>query len=74
MASTPKGIDTEALHELIAVRAYQIWEEHGRPQGCAALHWREAEQDIMACVPEGAPGQPVQAARPPASRAVSSGR
>ena len=27
-------------------RAYQIWEEEGRPDGRAEEHWRQAEEDL----------------------------
>ncbi len=39
-----------ALHKLIAERAYEIWENQGRPHGCDLMHWRQAEQEIIACV------------------------
>ena len=39
-----------AMHKLIAERAYELWENQGRPHGCDLIHWREAEQDIMNCV------------------------
>ena len=62
----PSGIDREVLgmrkpepinreqmiRQLIAVRAYEIWESQGRPYGHDAAHWRQAEQDIMACLPD----------------------
>ena len=32
----------------IRERAYQIWEEAGRPEGKAAEHWRQAEADVAA--------------------------
>jgi N-acetylglutamate synthase-like GNAT family acetyltransferase len=62
MTDTPKGPEADTLHQLIAVRAFQIWEEHGKPQGCAALHWRQAEQDIMASVREAAASRLAQPA------------
>ncbi len=39
-----------ALHRLIAERAYQLWENQGKPHGCDLIHWREAEQEIMDCL------------------------
>jgi hypothetical protein len=36
-----------AIQKLIAERAYELWENQGRPHGCDLIHWREAEQDIM---------------------------
>jgi hypothetical protein len=31
----------------IRERAYQIWEEQGRPDGLHADHWRDAEQELI---------------------------
>ena len=28
-------------------RAYQIWENAGRPDGCSIEHWYAAEQDLL---------------------------
>jgi hypothetical protein len=39
----------EALQRLIAERAYQLWENQGKPHGCDLIHWREAEQEIIGC-------------------------
>jgi hypothetical protein len=33
-------------HEDIAVRAYQIWEAAGRPDGCELQHWLQAEKEL----------------------------
>jgi hypothetical protein len=30
----------------IQQRAYQIWEQEGRPEGRATEHWRQAEQQL----------------------------
>lgn len=38
------------LHRLIAERAYEIWENEGRPQGYDLIHWKSAEQQIMDAV------------------------
>ena len=38
-----------ATHEdlrRIQQRAYQIWEQEGRPEGRAVEHWRQAEQQL----------------------------
>ena len=42
-----------ALKQLIAERAYEIWENQGRPHGYDLIHWHEAEQEIMNSVPYG---------------------
>jgi Protein of unknown function (DUF2934) len=74
-------IDEDQVRELIAIRAYEMWENEGRPHGRHALHWRQAEQEILACIREASvagsqPGSvppraaaisPVRAARPAAS-------
>lgn len=39
-----------AVQKLIAERAYELWENHGRPHGFDLIHWREAEQEIMGCL------------------------
>ncbi|MFL5253020.1 MAG: DUF2934 domain-containing protein [Rhodopila sp.] len=73
----PSGIDREVLgmrkpepinreqmiRQLIAVRAYEIWESHGRPSGHDAAHWRQAEQDIMACLAEGTTAEALVASK-----------
>jgi hypothetical protein len=57
-----------ALRRLIAQRAYEIWENQGRPHSCDIIHWQEAEQEIMGCVkqasdPSGASEVPDDPAR-----------
>lgn len=32
---------------LIEARAYQIWEQEGRPEGRALEHWRRAELELQ---------------------------
>ena len=44
------AIWSTAIQKLISERAYELWENHGRPQGCDLIHWREAEQEIMDCL------------------------
>jgi Protein of unknown function (DUF2934) len=39
-----------AIQKLIAERAYELWENQGRPHGCDLIHWHEAEQEIMDCL------------------------
>jgi hypothetical protein len=48
----------QMIRQLIAVRAYEIWESQGRPHGHDAAHWRQAEQDILACVADSTTGAP----------------
>jgi hypothetical protein len=49
MTQDKRARDDE-IRKLIAVRAYEIWENHGRPHGYHAHHWREAEQEILSCL------------------------
>jgi hypothetical protein len=39
-----------AIRELIAVRAYELWETQGRPHGRHEVNWRQAEQEILGCI------------------------
>jgi hypothetical protein len=32
--------------DLVRERAYQIWEDEGRPEGASQRHWQQAEDDI----------------------------
>jgi hypothetical protein len=50
MDISAKPAHDDALRDLIAVRAYELWENQGRPRGCDLLHWYQAEQEIIACV------------------------
>ncbi len=34
-------------HDQIRQRAYQIWEESGRPEGHEMDHWLEAEREVL---------------------------
>ena len=34
-------------HESISRRAYQLWEEAGRPDGNHTDHWLQAERDLQ---------------------------
>ncbi len=35
-------------HEKIAIRAYEIWQESGRPNGKHEEHWYRAERELRA--------------------------
>jgi hypothetical protein len=37
-----------AIHEAIAVRAYELWEERGHPENQADALWLEAERELVA--------------------------
>ena len=60
----------QMIRQLIAVRAYEIWESQGRPHGHDAAHWRQAEQDITACLADSSAAAPAapKASMPPSGR------
>jgi Protein of unknown function (DUF2934) len=47
MSQIDKIAKEAAIKQLIAERAYELWENQGRPHGCDLIHWHEAEQEIM---------------------------
>lgn len=48
-ASTAAGVAARTPPDLerIRVRAYQIWEEQGRPEGRDHEHWQQAERQLQ---------------------------
>jgi hypothetical protein len=40
------------IQQLIAERAYEIWENQGRPFGHHLQHWHQAEREILDCLAE----------------------
>lgn len=57
--SSPEAVRRETLHDEIARRARELWEQEGCPDGCAERHWFEAERQLR-----GMPAQPPSAPRP----------
>ena len=50
----------KAVHQdLIRQRAYEIWEQSGRPDGLDLEHWAEAERQLLDAAPEIAASDPV---------------
>ncbi|MBI1208308.1 MAG: DUF2934 domain-containing protein [Azospirillum sp.] len=43
-----EGLTKGQQERLIRERAYQLWEQEGRPHGRDGLHWQIAEQEIAA--------------------------
>lgn len=39
---------TESVYERVKKRAYELWEEEGRPWGRDMIHWERAHQEIAA--------------------------
>jgi uncharacterized protein HemX len=37
----------QSTEEMIRIRAYQLYEERGRQDGCAEYDWQQAECDIL---------------------------
>jgi hypothetical protein len=50
---TNEAARNAAVHKLIAERAYELWENHGRPHGYDLYDWLEAEQEINGCLEYG---------------------
>jgi hypothetical protein len=44
---------TSRSHEQIELRAYQFWEDRGRPCGTPQIDWFRAEQELAIIEPEG---------------------
>jgi hypothetical protein len=49
-----QSISEEQVRALIAVRAYEMWENEGRPPGRDLIHWQQAEQEILICIRDSA--------------------
>ena len=49
----------EGIRELIASRAYELWENEGQPHGRDLINWRQAEQEIMSCMGNGEGAAPL---------------
>jgi hypothetical protein len=65
---TNKGRRDKAIRNLIAVRAYELWESQGRPHGRDLINWRQAEQEIMSRIGDGAGAVASEEGRPSHSR------
>lgn len=58
---TPSHAAEEAQEQWICQRAYQIWEEEGRPEGRALDHWLRAKDEIAGHAYDWARARPDQA-------------
>lgn len=49
--STSEKVSLEKQAQLIRVRAYELWEQAGRPEGDVAREkfWTEAESELLTC-------------------------
>ncbi len=61
---------TESVYERVKKRAYEIWEDEGRPWGRDMLHWERAHQEIAAEGEDAAP--PIRVASVETSDIVAS--
>lgn len=50
MHRTGEALDSSVIQQMIAERAYDIWENQGRPFGHHLLHWQQAEREILDCL------------------------
>jgi hypothetical protein len=50
MSEINPAMRSAAIQKLITERAYELWENQGRPHGCDPIHRDEAEQEIMDCL------------------------
>jgi hypothetical protein len=55
--SEKKDTRENVIHEQVARRARELWEQEGKPDGKQAEHWAEAEKQLFGPVPT--PGNPV---------------
>jgi hypothetical protein len=39
-------------HDMIRLRAYEIWERSGCPEGSDKEHWEQAEKELLDAAPE----------------------
>ena len=47
MSDVPESPRNEPVETLVAVRAYEIWEQSGRPDGEQLSHWLQAEAEVL---------------------------
>jgi hypothetical protein len=45
-SSTDKSLSNRPSAETISRRAYELWEQEGRPEGADLRHWLQAEQEL----------------------------
>ena len=50
-SSTETSISSSVSADSVSRRAYEIWENEGRPEGCDLRHWLQAEQELAATRP-----------------------
>jgi hypothetical protein len=45
LSSTASSLSSPPDPETVSRRAYELWEQEGRPEGCDLRHWLQAEQE-----------------------------
>jgi Protein of unknown function (DUF2934) len=65
MSSIDKQAREAAIRHLIAVRAYEMWENQGRPHGYDVFNWHQAEQEVMSGLAEDSAAREAAQAQPP---------
>jgi hypothetical protein len=45
-SSTDSAVSLSSGSDAISRRAYELWENEGRPAGCDLRHWLQAEQEL----------------------------
>jgi hypothetical protein len=46
MSEIETPIRDAAIRHLVAERAYELWENQGRPHGHDVIHWHQAEREV----------------------------
>lgn len=65
---TSKVLSAPVMEDAIRARAYQIWEEEGRPEGRHDLHWQRAVEQFASRAPAPArPGPLAKSSKPKAA-------
>jgi hypothetical protein len=64
-----EGIREKTDRAVVARRAYELWEQEGRPTGCAEAHWLEAERQLRG-MPAGS-GNPANPSLPDREKIVA---
>ncbi|MBF0373139.1 MAG: DUF2934 domain-containing protein [Alphaproteobacteria bacterium] len=55
----------DELEDRIRQRAYELWEQEGRPEGRALQHWDQAAREVLGETTDRREGEPVTRPSPP---------
>ncbi len=70
-SSNTSTSSSRASAEAISRRAYELWEQEGRPDGSDLRHWLQAEQELSGSA---SPSEPTRYTDTPQARATSDSR